>query len=432
MKLGDRDAKDDTDDDDDVDFMRAYDASTARCRALAKELKVFFFNRYETSSSSSTTTTTRTTSAPSMRAVSSASSSHASWKVAYEGFRSRAMSYQTGETDAKSFAETLASTFRADARRDAALARETVRTIPSRAKRVALRRALGGRFAGDDGDDVCDNRNDEDEHENVRCVDDDGTCGGTTLKFKKKATAMKIEQFGDGLVCLRKFLDADTQARLAEKAFEAGESDAESAAAGKGFFARDEKNDGMFKLNQGSRGRVILSVDDFAPALADTESFDLRATCARAVEVARAVDGTMPKFNPTTVLVNFYKDGAEFKWHKDSEDPKLIKTKTGPPIVSFSVGLSADFGYKYSFEDPEHKVIKLNSGDVLLFGGPSRMIVHSVLNVHPGSMPGHLRGKMLNGRLNVTVRDVGTGVIDVSQFPAYRVSYDGVTAEGNV
>ena len=252
-------------------------------------------------------------------------------------------------------------------------------------------------------------------------------CGAPARTMAQPHKNYKVERLNDGLVCLRKFLTVEAQEWLAKSAFEVGESDAASAEAGRGFFAKTAAADeGALKLNQGTRGRVIKAVDDFPGET-------LKELCGEAVRVARVADASLPSgFNPTTVLVNFYKDGAEFKWHKDSEDPKLIASKTGQPIVSFSVGLSADFGYKYSFDDPEHKTVRLNSGDVLLFGGPSRMIVHSVLNVHPGSMPGNMRGKMLNGRLNVTVRDIGTGVIDTSQFPAYRVSYDGVQAEGNV
>ena len=136
----------------------------------------------------------------------------------------------------------------------------------------------------------------------------------------------------------------------------------------------------------------------------------------------------MPSMNPTTVLVNFYKEGAQFKWHRDSEDPALARSNRAPPIVSFTVGLSADFAYKRHFEDEQHETVRLNSGDVLLFGGPARMIVHSVTRVIPKTMPGMLRGKMLHGRLNITIRDIGRGVIDTSMFPAYRVTYDDVAS----
>ena len=104
------------------------------------------------------------------------------------------------------------------------------------------------------------------------------------------------------------------------------------------------------------------------------------------------------------------------------------RSNRAPPIVSFTVGLSADFAYKRHFEDERHETVRLNSGDVLLFGGPARMIVHSVTRVIPKTMPGMLRGKMLHGRLNITIRDIGRGVIDTSMFPAYRVTYDDVAS----
>ena len=96
----------------------------------------------------------------------------------------------------------------------------------------------------------------------------------------------------------------------------------------------------------------------------------------------------MPAMRPTTTLVNFYKENASFKWHRDSEDPELQRTNKAPPIVSFTVGLSAEFAYKRRFEDAEHASVRLDSGDAFLFGGPARMIAHSVLRVLPNTTPG--------------------------------------------
>ena len=209
-----------------------------------------------------------------------------------------------------------------------------------------------------------------------QALDDDGRVSNGKAS-PSRVNKVKVECLAPGLVCLRKFLSVEQQEWFSRACFDLGETNGES---GQGFFEKDAE-DGTCRLNQGSRGRMILHADDF-----DAEG-KLKALCAEAVSTSQAVDAAMPEFDATTVLVNFYKDGAEFKWHKDSEDPELVASRTGPPIVSFSVGLSADFGYKYSFEDPNHKVVRLNSGDVLLFGGPSRMIVHSVLNVYPGTMP---------------------------------------------
>lgn len=50
--------------------------------------------------------------------------------------------------------------------------------------------------------------------------------------------------------------------------------------------------------------------------------------------------------------------------------------------------------------------MRLDSGDVFIFGGRSRMIVHSVLRVIPHTMPGYMRKHMREGRLNITFRYV--------------------------
>eukprot|EP01125_Pyxidicula_operculata_P004770 TRINITY_DN1782_c0_g1_i4.p1 TRINITY_DN1782_c0_g1~~TRINITY_DN1782_c0_g1_i4.p1 ORF type:complete len:148 (-),score=18.88 TRINITY_DN1782_c0_g1_i4:27-470(-) len=128
---------------------------------------------------------------------------------------------------------------------------------------------------------------------------------------------------------------------------------------------------------------------------------------------------------PSTVLINYYNEKAHFKWHRDSEDPELIKMKAGKPIISLSIGLSCIFSYKNNYEEKEHNNIQLNSGDILLFGGASRMIVHSVQQIIGKTMPAPLIGSLRSGRLNITVRDIGRGKIDKSLFPAYRVLYDG-------
>lgn len=231
------------------------------------------------------------------------------------------------------------------------------------------------------------------------------------------------EVLAPGLVCLRRAIDLDTQTWLAEQAFILGEG----GEGRQGFYDTipgDTPGDApVLRLNQGTRGRVILPTDAFPDKLAQ-----IVHDCVKCAQLADSPTH-VPDMNPTTALVNFYKEGAQFKWHRDSEDPEHARHDTGPPIVSFTVGLSADFSYKRRFEDAGHDTVRLNSGDVLLFGGPARMIVHSVTGVVPRTMPPMMRGRMLHGRLNVTIRDIGRGVIDTSMFPAYRVSYGGVQSD---
>jgi len=142
-------------------------------------------------------------------------------------------------------------------------------------------------------------------------------------------------------------------------------------ASGGGFYTCDVDEDGRernFKLNMTSRGRLIDSVDSFPPRM--------KEICLDCLKTAESIDPTLPPSDPDTLLINFYKTSATFKWHKDSEHPDLVRSGEGKPVVSFSIGLSASFGYKAEYEDDEHQSVRLNSGDVLIFGGPSRMICH--------------------------------------------------------
>ena len=57
--------------------------------------------------------------------------------------------------------------------------------------------------------------------------------------------------------------------------------------------------------------------------------------------------------------------------------------------------------------------------------------MHAVTRVVPRTMPAFLRGPTV-GRLNVTVRDIGRGVIDESQFPACACTTEAEMADDQV
>jgi hypothetical protein len=176
-------------------------------------------------------------------------------------------------------------------------------------------------------------------------------------------------------------------------------------------------------LNQGCRGRLIMNASSLPREMCD--GFWTRL-CHECVSAAAAADSAVPiDMVPTVALVNFYTASGTFKEHVDSEHPDDARRGSGPPIVSMSFGDSCEFSYRETrASDP--KVVLLKAGDVLLFGGPSRMIVHGVRKVLPaGRVPGLVRGLPIPGRLNVTLRDVRKGRVDTSAFPLYRVSYDG-------
>ena len=58
---------------------------------------------------------------------------------------------------------------------------------------------------------------------------------------------------------------------------------------------------------------------------------------------------------------------------------------------------------KNKMDDPEIKVI-LKSGDVIIFGGPSRNVIHTVYRIFPNTSPKELNMKDYKGRFNLTFR----------------------------
>ncbi|MEU7381076.1 alpha-ketoglutarate-dependent dioxygenase AlkB [Streptomyces sp. NPDC042207] len=98
-------------------------------------------------------------------------------------------------------------------------------------------------------------------------------------------------------------------------------------------------------------------------------------------------------------LINFYDADAHMGMHRDSDE------KSGAPVVSLSLGDTCVF----RFGNPETRArpwtdVELRSGDLFVFGGPSRLAHHGVPRVHPGTAPPELG---LTGRLNLTLRVSG-------------------------
>jgi alkylated DNA repair protein (DNA oxidative demethylase) len=99
-------------------------------------------------------------------------------------------------------------------------------------------------------------------------------------------------------------------------------------------------------------------------------------------------------FNPDACLINCYKPGTKLSLHQDKDEVDFTA-----PIVSVSFGLPATFlfgGLKRT--DPTQK-IPLQHGDVVVWGGETRMAFHGVNTLKDGSHP--LFG---NRRFNLTFR----------------------------
>lgn len=110
---------------------------------------------------------------------------------------------------------------------------------------------------------------------------------------------------------------------------------------------------------------------------------------------------TPAAYSPDAALVNLYGPGATMGLHQDRDEASL------DPVVSLSLGDACTF----RFGTPEHRGrpysdVRLESGDLVVFGGPSRMAFHGVPKVLDGTAPAWCRDVLgaAPGRVNITLR----------------------------
>ncbi len=118
---------------------------------------------------------------------------------------------------------------------------------------------------------------------------------------------------------------------------------------------------------------------------------------------SRFAQSAFPQYNKgwDIAICNYYDVNSTLGLHKDnSESPESLQA--GDPVVSLSVGAACDFHMGGLIRSDPIKVIKLNSGDVLIFGGKDRLRYHGVNKIYKSHSPFHL---FLNGgRINFTLR----------------------------
>jgi len=100
---------------------------------------------------------------------------------------------------------------------------------------------------------------------------------------------------------------------------------------------------------------------------------------------------------PEACLVNHYTGKARMGLHQDADEMNF-----DAPVVSVSLGDTAVFRVGGSARNDPTRSFRLQSGDVLVMGGPARMNFHGVDRVLPAT------STLLNGggRLNLTLRRV--------------------------
>jgi alkylated DNA repair protein (DNA oxidative demethylase) len=107
-----------------------------------------------------------------------------------------------------------------------------------------------------------------------------------------------------------------------------------------------------------------------------------------------ALAGGYPGFRPDACLMNLYEPGTRLSLHRDENERDL-----SAPIVSVSLGLPAIFLFGGNHRNDRSRRVPLESGDVVVWGGPDRLVYHGVAPLADGYDP--LTGSR---RINLTFR----------------------------
>src|SRR5262245_1728839 len=116
------------------------------------------------------------------------------------------------------------------------------------------------------------------------------------------------------------------------------------------------------------------------------------------LDIARraAADAGFADYDPDACLINRYTLGAKLSLHQDRDEKDAWA-----PIVSVSLGLPGVFLWGGKRRSDPVRRLHLESGDIVVWGGPARFTYHGVAPLRDGQHP--LTG---NTRINLTFRKV--------------------------
>lgn len=127
-------------------------------------------------------------------------------------------------------------------------------------------------------------------------------------------------------------------------------------------------------------------------------------------------------YTPDAALVNYYDADARMGMHQDKDE------RSSAPVVSLSIGDSCVF----RFGNPQTRTmpytdVELRSGDLFVFGGPSRFAYHGITKVRPGTAPANCG--LEGGRINITMRVTGLSPDQPTNAGTDRATQAGTAEE---
>lgn len=116
---------------------------------------------------------------------------------------------------------------------------------------------------------------------------------------------------------------------------------------------------------------------------------------AALIDIWNEVAGT--DIQPEACLVNYYAPDAKMGLHQDRDEREFAA-----PVLSISLGDACLFRVGGTKREDRTVSFRLESGDVVVIGGESRLAFHGVDKIYPGTSALLKR----EGRINLTLRRV--------------------------
>lgn len=198
------------------------------------------------------------------------------------------------------------------------------------------------------------------------------------------------QALGDGAVLLRGFAHADVSALMAALAPVLGAAP---------FRHMVTPGGRVMSVAMTNCGRAGWVTDRRGYRYQETDPLSGRAWPAMP-EIFAALAGRAaaacgyPSFVPDACLINRYSPGSRLSLHQDSNERDMAA-----PIVSVSLGLPATFLFGGLHRSDRAQRFRLESGDVAVWGGPTRLVFHGIDTLADGDDP--LLGR---ARINLTLR----------------------------
>ncbi|XP_023741528.1 uncharacterized protein LOC111889615 [Lactuca sativa] len=227
---------------------------------------------------------------------------------------------------------------------------------------------------------------------------------------KREAEGPKINILRSGMVLLKGYISSDDQVNIVKTCRDLGIREG-------GFYQPGYQDGAKLHLKMMCLGR---NWDPQSSGYIDTRPIDnskppeipeffhdmvKRALQDSNAHIQKNKGKIIPFMLPDICIVNFYTKTGKLGLHQDKDESRESLNE-GLPVVSFSVGETAEFLYGNDRDVEKAERVNLESGDVLIFGGESRHVFHGVPCIFPDTAPKSLleATNMLPGRLNLTFR----------------------------